>query len=114
MGRARPIVSACLIALVVSDSPSFGQTFITDVAQPGTSFSPGVRGQPIPAVTINRGEYSVGVPKAIELARGSSLRGVAGGLEADTFNWKTRNDSARASTLDYLRHSRDANANLYI
>jgi hypothetical protein len=90
------------------------QAFTTDASSSGAPFSPGVKGQPIPAVTIDRPEYSVGVSKALELSRGSSLRGVAGGLEADTFNWKTRNNSARAGTLDYLRHSRDNNSNLYI
>ena len=68
----------------------------------------------MPAVTIDRGEYTVGVPKALEVSDGSSIRGVAGGIEAELFNWKTRNNSARAGTLDYLRYSRDHNADLYI
>ncbi|MEA2735759.1 MAG: hypothetical protein QOE14_2210, partial [Humisphaera sp.] len=103
-----------ILPLATAPAATLAQTFRTDASTPGTAFSPGVKGQPIPAVTIDRGEYSVGVPKALELSRGSSLRGVAGGLEADTFNWKTRNNSARAGTLDYLRHSRNQNANLYI
>src|SRR5688500_7079354 len=114
MGSARPNSCVLLAALAAAASPSLAQTLTTDVSLPGTAFSSGVRGQPIPAVTINRGEYSVGVPQALELSRGSSLRGVAGGLEADTFNWKTRNNSPRAGTLDYLRHSRDNHSNLYI
>ncbi|MEO6434534.1 MAG: dockerin type I domain-containing protein, partial [Tepidisphaeraceae bacterium] len=95
-------------------SSSLAQTFTSDASLPGTAFSPGVRGLAIPAVTINRGEYVTGIPKTLEVSRGSSLRGVAGGLEADTFNWKNNNNSYRAGTLDYLRHSRDHNADLYI
>jgi hypothetical protein len=109
------LLRAILPVSLAMVAPAWAQTtFVTDASQPGQAFSPGVRGQAIPAVTIDRGEYVTGVPKALEVSNGSSLRGVAGGLEADTFNWKTRNNSPRAGTLDYLRHSRNYNANLYI
>src|SRR5688500_16998537 len=113
--RSLTTTRAMLLAIAAALPPAaVGQTFTTDASISGTPFSTGVRGQPIPAVTIDRGEYTIGVPRALEVSRGSSLRGVAGGLEADTFNWKTRNNSPRAGTLDYLRHSRDNNSNLYI
>src|SRR5690242_10521637 len=99
---------------MLSAGTACAQTFTTDASTPGTSFSRGVRGQAVPAVTIDRGEYVTGIPKALAVSTGSSLRGVAGGIEAELFNWKTRNNSARAGTLDYLRYSRDYSADLFI
>jgi autotransporter-associated beta strand protein len=102
-----------VLAAAISPAAS-AQTFVTDASLAGTAFNPGVRGQAVPAVTIDRGDYITGIPKALAVSRGSSLRGVAGGLEADTFNWKNNNNSYRAGTLDYLRYSRDYDADLYI
>jgi hypothetical protein len=51
---------------------------------------------------------------SLPLAEGSSIRGVAGGLEADVYDWRTRNLDQRSTTLDYLRFARDYNANLVI
>src|SRR3982751_3969578 len=108
-------VASFLPLLVLPFTPAvLAQTFTTDASTSGTAFSPGVRGQAIPAVTIDRGEYTVGIPKALAVSTGSSLRGVAGGIEAELFNWETRNNSAREATLNYLRYSRDYNADLYI
>jgi hypothetical protein len=102
-------------ALTAIPSASLAQTvFTTDASLPGTFFNTGVRGQAVPATAITRGDFPTAINKALAVARGSSLRGVAGGLEADLFNWETRNNSPRQGTLEYLRYSRDYNANLYI
>jgi hypothetical protein len=113
MMRSSVICSALLAAGLTAGGAS-AQTFTTDASAMGTPFSPGVRGQAIPAVSINRAEFQVAMPKALEVSRGSSLRGVAGGLEADLFNWKTRNNSPREGTLNYLRYSRDEDADLFV
>jgi hypothetical protein len=114
--RSRTLCVALGLSLLLGPVTSISAqgTFTTDASAPGASFSPGIRGQAIPAVTIDRGEYVTGIPRALEVATGSSLRGVAGGLEADLFDWKTRNNSPRAATLDYLRHSRNRKAELFI
>lgn len=83
-----------------------------DTSAPGTAFDPGVRGQATPAVHIQRPQ--IANLKALDVARGSSIRGVVGGLEADITNWKTRNDDPRRTTLEYLKDSRDYNAELFI
>jgi hypothetical protein len=90
------------------------QTISIDTSAPGTPFSPGVRGQAVPAVNITRTQTWVGRVKALEVAKGSSIRGVYGGLEADIQNWKTRNNDARRTTLEYLKDARDYNADLFI
>src|SRR4051794_5151052 len=108
-GRRRSLILAAAIAPSV-----FAQTFVTDVSQPGTSFNPGVHGQAAPDLAINRGDEQVGIPKALAVSNGSSIRGIAGGLEAELFNWKTRNNSPRPGTLDFLRYARDRKADLFI
>ena len=70
-------ISLCLA--VAASAPALAQTFTTNAASSGTPFSPGVRGQAVPALAVNRTEYTVAVPKALEVAKGSSIRGVAGG-----------------------------------
>src|SRR4051812_17115828 len=114
MGKSLKHSTWLALSLAVSPVAAFAQTFSTNAASNGTIFSRGVRGQAVPAVTIDRGDYITGIPKALAVSDGSSLRGVAGGIEAETFNWKTRNNSARVGTLDYLRYARDHNASLYI
>ena len=51
---------------------------------------------------------------SLDVARGSSIRGVAGGLEADFYDWRNRSNDQRSTTLEYLRFARDYNANLII
>src|SRR5690349_17716112 len=87
-------------------------TTTIDVTAPGTPFSPGVHGQSVPDTDITTSAGVSAVPQALEVSRGSSIRGVAGGLEADTFDWKSRNNSPRPSTLEYLRWGRDYDAEL--
>src|SRR4051812_20518117 len=61
-----PRKSPLLTFLVPPLAPqALAQTFTTDASPPGPSFSPGVRGQAAPAVTIDRGEYITGIPKAV-------------------------------------------------
>jgi hypothetical protein len=102
------------LAISAAASSAWAAPFVSDLSLAGTPFNPGVRGQAIPSVTIDRGDFITGMPKALAVSDGSSLRGVAGGLEADTYNWKNRNNSAREGTLNYLRYSRDRKADLYI
>lgn len=80
----------------------------------GTPFDPGVRGQAIPAITETRSGAVNANPAALSLAEGSSIRGVAGGLEAEDYDWETSNYDTRFTTLDYLRYARDYDANLII
>src|SRR5678816_1290778 len=123
MHRRRGRFSSLALLSIAITTPAMAQVFTTDALVPGVMFNPGVRGQAAPATPINRSDYPTGVNGAYAVAQGSSIRGVAGGLEADTFNWKNRNyDPAaqynyygpRAGTLDYLRASRDYSADLYI
>lgn len=80
----------------------------------GTPFNPGVRGQAIPAITETRTGATNANPAALTLSVGSSIRGVAGGLEAEDYDWETSNYDTRFTTLDYLRYARDYDANLII
>src|SRR5262245_35401594 len=90
--RARISSSVLFVTFTTAVAPAaMAQVFTTDASAPGTPFNPGVRGQAVPATPINRTDYPTGVNGAYAVSDGSSLRGVAGGLEADTFNWKTRN-----------------------
>lgn len=78
-----------------------------NTAAAGTPFNPGVRGMNAPALNTSRPEYTVGITKTLAVSKGTSIRGWAGGLEADFFNWETRNDDARPSSLEYQRYARD-------
>ena len=51
---------------------------------------------------------------SLDVARGSSIRGVAGGLEADFYDWRTRSNDQRATTLEYMQFARDYDAELVI
>lgn len=99
---------------ILAGSSAHAQVFQTDASVAGTSFNPGVRGQAIPAIATTRGDWPTGINGALAVSKGSSLRGVAGGLEADLYDWRNSNNSPREGTLNYLRYSRDYNADLYI
>lgn len=88
--------------------------FVIDAGAPGTRFHRGVRGLALADVAITRGEYHVGIPRSLEVARGSAIRGVATGLAADLYDWRTRNGQPRPPTLQFLRYSRDFNAELFL
>ncbi len=85
-----------------------------DCSLAGSPFHRGVRGLALADITIDRGEYSVGIPKSLEVARGSSIRGVATGLAAEIYDWRVRNGQARPPTLQFLRYSRDYQAELFL
>ncbi|MCC6424103.1 MAG: hypothetical protein IT447_11545 [Phycisphaerales bacterium] len=83
----------------------------------GQAIHPDVRGQNLP----NLGAGTVYDQKTLDLTNGSSIRGPAPGLFAETYDWKDRTgygvDQAGAPstpTLDYLRYARDNNADLFI
>jgi hypothetical protein len=97
------------VAEVVAPAPQ-----VIDCASAGTNFHRGVRGLALADVTIDRGEYSVGIPKSLEVAPGSAIRGVATGIAAELYDWRVRNGQARPPTLQFLRYSRDSQAELFI
>lgn len=80
----------------------------------GQAINPGVRGLAIADVAINRSSYYLGIPDTLAVVDGSALRGVAGGLYADLYDWKVRNNEPRPPTLEFLRYARNHNANLFI
>jgi hypothetical protein len=85
-----------------------------DAASVGTPFSRGVRGQAIPSINQFRPPATIGTQMSLDIARGSSIRGVAGGLEADFYDWRNRSNDQQSTTLEYLRFARDYNAELVI
>jgi hypothetical protein len=87
---------------------------VIDSSAPGVRFNRGVRGLALADVSIDRGEYHVGIPRSLEVARGSAIRGVATGLAADLYDWRKRNGQPRPPTLHFLRYSRDFKAELYL
>jgi hypothetical protein len=97
----------------VSEITGFASQVI-DIGAPGTQFSRGVRGMALADVGLNRGEYYVGVPKSLEVARGSSIRGAATGIAAEIYDWRNRNGEPRPPTLQFLRYSRDFDAELFL
>lgn len=97
------------VAEVIAAAPH-----VVDAASDGTHFSRGVHAQALADITIDRGEYWVGIPKALEVARGGAIRGVATGIAAELYDWRTRNGQARPPTLQFLRYSRDFDAELFM
>jgi hypothetical protein len=87
---------------------------VIDTAATGQPISPGVRGLAIADNTINRTGYFIGIPDTLEVVTGSALRGVAGGLYADLYDWRVRNNEPRPTTLQFQRYARDHRANLFV
>lgn len=85
-----------------------------DANSAGTPFSRGVRGQALISITMDRGEYLVATPKALEVARGGAIRGVFTGLAAEIYDWRTRNNDPAPPTLEFLRYSRDSETELFL
>jgi hypothetical protein len=78
----------------------------------GTPFSPWVRGQ-CPYRSVKAAEYTA----LWQLAVGAMGRGVAGGLDADTYDWRDilsgswyARGGGRFTTLEFLQHARDHEA----
>jgi hypothetical protein len=117
MNSHRPLIAGCLIALAAA-ARTGAQTPTPvapiNLAAPGTPFSKGVRGLALPSINQFRPQATIGTQTGLAIVSGSSIRGVAGGLEADLYDWRTRNGDARSTTLDYLRVARDHDAKLVI
>ena len=78
--------------------------------------NPGVRGLAIADQALDRHDNSdqTGIVPSLERVTGSSLRGVSGGLNADIYDWRTRNGNPRPTTLEFMRHARDTSSTLFI
>ncbi|MGI8908039.1 MAG: heparinase II/III domain-containing protein [Candidatus Sumerlaeaceae bacterium] len=94
-------------------SPPRQTEFVVDANARGIRVDPGVRGVAISDFETTRGDY-VAIAKTLEVAEGTVLRGVAGGLFADRYDWRTRNHEPRPTTLEFLRWTRDRHADLFI
>lgn len=108
----RSSIGASLVVICLASQGAPAADVTVNFNSKGTPFSTGVRGMAAPALNITRGEYTVGIPKTLEVSKGTSIRGYAGGLEAELFNWKTRNNDARPSSLQYQRYARDNDAEM--
>lgn len=98
----------------LSTAQVLAQVETINLASAGIPFSRGVRGQAIPSINQFRPPATIGTQMGLAVAKGSSIRGVAGGLEADFYDWRTRSNDARSTTLEYLQFARDYNAKLVI
>ncbi len=109
------IISALVAAVTCSLADAQAPVLVPpiDLKVSGTPFSRGVRGQAVPSISKSTPAIVV-TEMSLNVARGSSIRGVAGGLEADFYDWRTRNNDQRTTTLDYLRFARDYDARLVI
>ncbi len=87
-----------------------------DLTTPAKPINQGVRGLAIADQALNRHDNSdkTGIIPCLQIAEGSAIRGVAGGLYADMYDWKTRNNMPRPPTLEFLRWARDYNEVLYV
>jgi hypothetical protein len=98
---------------------SAGQSINVNVGASQQPFNRAVFGQNIHASPYYSEGYGTAYGKNQELLEGTSERGPAGGMRADSYDWRIREDAfgplalpgggtARGeSTLDYLRHARD-------
>ncbi len=87
----------------------------------GVPFSPNVRGQCpyrwIRADNKYHSTHSAAYEALWELTRGAMARGVGGGLDADTYDWRDINSGCwygllggKFTTLEFLQHARDYDA----
>lgn len=94
------------------------------VNAPDSIIGPGVRGVALSDTALERGSLFRGITDSLSVAYGSSIRGVAGGLYADLYDWRTRvsvyhslygdDTQPRPTTLEFLRWARDKRVNLFI
>ena len=104
--------------------PKLAQPRMISVNAPGSIISPGVRGVALSDSALEHGNLFRGITDSLTVASGSSIRGVAGGLYADLYDWRTRvsvyhslygdDTQPRPPTLEFLRWARDKRANLFI
>lgn len=99
-----------------NNGPAQPTSFSVDASSQGTFLNPGVRGLAGADQSLARHDNSDQTANIAQLPylRGSSLRGVSGGLNADIYNWETRNAQPRPTTLEFLRFARDYDAELFI
>ena len=107
-------LAIALCALAPAIAAAQIQVSTINLGLAGSAFNPGVRGQAVPSINQFRPGAATGTQMSLDVARGSSIRGVAGGLEADFYNWRTRSNDQRATTLEYMQFARDYNAELVI
>lgn len=100
---------------------SAAQTINVDVLNSQQGFNRAVFGQNTHASAYFSEGYDAAYNKYLNLLNGTSERGPAGGMFADSYDWRIRETAFGAqlpgggtahgeSTLDYLRHARDHNA----
>ncbi|MGI8908918.1 MAG: lamin tail domain-containing protein [Candidatus Sumerlaeaceae bacterium] len=105
-------------------TPSTPARHVIDAKGTGTSFNPGVRGIALSDTPVDSIQTYVGIPGSLNALAGSSTRGVAGGLYADLYDWRTRvstyhgsytdDTQARNTTLEFMRWARDYKAELFV
>lgn len=97
-------------------NPQFASSFTADLAAAGMPINQGIRGLAISDQALNRGDNTdkTAIIPSLERVTGSSIRGVAGGLYADMYDWKRRNDMPRPPTLEYMRWARNTSSTLYV
>ncbi|MGC8862986.1 MAG: hypothetical protein ACP5R5_09470 [Armatimonadota bacterium] len=100
------LVSAVFLFSCVG-SPACGLTHTIDLSTPGTPINRWIRGQ-----AARCGTWTAIRNKLLAVCYNSSMRGVAGGLDADTYNWKTLTGRSVGpqTTLQFLREARDRNS----
>jgi hypothetical protein len=117
MSRSRfTTLSAGIAVLVLLFAAGPANAAVTVNMTGGSSFSRGILGQcPIPGYRDDM------VVDSLELAKNASVRGVAGGLDADTYNWKdltdgfgSERDNPPITTLKFLRRARDYNTQVVL
>lgn len=107
----RQCVSFCVVALLVGCITPSAWAVTVDVSG-GESVNPGLRGQ-----NVYRTLTQSSLDSLSALSEGSSARGVAGGLDADTYDWRDYDSGCgwgtrglMMTTLEFLRAARDVNA----
>ena len=92
-----------------------------NLGQAGRSLNHKIFGQAVPTSGGSEAFEHAMNDSTVGVAGGASIRGVAGGLSADTYDWKLRTGSVVGEfgvpgrpTLEYLRYARNENAELFI
>ncbi|MCC7349819.1 MAG: hypothetical protein IT446_04555 [Phycisphaerales bacterium] len=111
-----------LMLVLVCAVDCTAQVVNVNVAASQQPFSHAVFGQNLNVSAYYSEGYGTAYDKNLMLLNGTSMRGPAGGMRADSYDWRTREDAsgplmlpgggtARGeSTLDYLRNARDHNS----
>jgi hypothetical protein len=113
-------VALSLVAFLPGMAPAASPPAIINIDQ-GTPFSPWVCGQcPYRWIRADNKYYfthSEAYEALWELTRGAMGRGVGGGLDADTYDWRDINSGCnygllggKFTTLEFLQHARDYDA----